>query len=86
MSSSISSAMSICWGAGANREYSWMIVIAIMLVVCLYTMVVTCFLVVCSCYEKVLLVCWCSSLVARTHGFKLNEAEIPHNVAVVTTI
>ena len=60
--------------------------IVIMLVVRLCTMVVTCFLIAYSCYKKVLLVFWYSTLVMITHGFKLNEVELTHNIAAVITV
>ena len=60
--------------------------IVIMLVVRLCIMVIECLFVACSCYEKMLLVCWNSSLATRTYGFKLNEVELPHEVATVITV
>ena len=81
-----SDAMTICWDIGGICECSWLFMIMITLVARLSTMVVTCFLIACSCYKKVLLVCWNSSLVERTHGFKLNEVELPHDVSGVITI
>ena len=59
--------------------------IVIILVLRLCTIVAKYFLIECIFYKKVLLVCWCSSLVATTHVFKLNEVELPHDVDMVIT-
>ena len=72
-------------GIGSTHECSWLFMIVIMLVVHLCNMVATCFLTARSYCKKFLLVSWYSSLVARTYGFKLNEVELTHDVAMVMT-
>ena len=86
MSNSVSGAMFICWGVGDIHECSWLFMIVITLVVRLCTIVLTHLLIACSYYKKVFFVFWCSKLVERNHELKLNEVEIPHDVAVVIDV
>ena len=83
-SGSSSGVISICWSIGRISECSWLFMIVTMLVVFLFTMIMTFLLIVYSFYKKVLLICWYSSLVMRNHGFKLNEVELPRDVDAVT--